>query len=53
MTKARGELEAVCSTRQRKIKQMTSTYSEGRHVNIQMRALKAAWEAHKREVHQQ
>ena len=27
--------------------------SSGRHVNIQMRALKAAWEAHKREVHQQ
>ena len=27
--------------------------SSGRHVNIQMRYLKAAWEAHKREVHQQ
>lgn len=27
--------------------------SEGRHVNMQMRHLKAAWEAHKREVHQQ
>ena len=27
--------------------------SSGRRVNIQMRYLKAAWEAHKREVHQQ
>ena len=25
--------------------------ASGRHVNIQMRALKAAWEAHTREVH--
>lgn len=27
--------------------------ASGRHVNMQMRALKAAWEAHKREVHKQ
>lgn len=40
MTKASGE---TCR----------QAISEGRHVNMQMRALKAAWEAHKREVHQQ